>query len=302
MSKNTKKNRELFRIFILTFIVIIAFVVSVGMNIVGMKQVINNKSNLSEKANFSLRQDGVNSLGNEKEKKVDNNGKIAEEDIFIKCIPIIKLNNVRWDRVKAQFTEFELDGDGNAVFSDGYTLYCNGKYVINAVFNDTYTEELVDSIKIGDSFEKIEKTLGVPTFKSKDYLGYKTKDTYVFFYENEVSFYPNIDFNNNDLEQLFLNYFEKTYGKERTYFLVDIRNNYEDFLIDLDEKTNIVTIKSIARQVIAKLDSIGNIEIEFYDGYNVSNETTQKYISKKIFETNEEDLIEIYENERISKK
>ena len=107
---------------------------------------------------------------------------------------------------------------------------------------------------------------------------------------------------NKNLEELFESYFNKSYGKDRTYFLVDIRNNFDDFEIEMDEKNDIVTITSITRQVIAKLDKIGTIEVEFYDGYKVALDSTQKRIDNKEFKTNEENLIEIAESERVSGK
>ena len=40
--------------------------------------------------------------------------------------------------MKSGFTDFELDENGNAVFKEGYILYCNGKFVNYVIFDNTY--------------------------------------------------------------------------------------------------------------------------------------------------------------------
>lgn len=299
--KNEKELRKHLRIIILVVVGIIAFLVSILTNIIGMKQAINQESDTSGMVGFSVRNSGTASR-EKKETKVDSNGKIAEEDILTNAVPLVKLNNNGWDRVKAAFSGFQVDENGNTVFSDGYTLYCNGKYVNYVVFSSDYKGEVVGHLKVGTDLKTVERTLGTPTFQSKDYLGYKTREEYVFFYEDEISVYPNGNISNKKLEELFESYLNKTYEKERTYFVVDIRENYEDFTIELDSKTNVITLTSVTRQVIAKLDSLGNIEVEFYNGYKIANDSTKEYINQKLYVTNEEDLVEIAENERVSGK
>ena len=289
------------KVIILIFVGIVAFSVSVITNIIGMSQALNKNSDSSGIVGFSFRKSKSTSLGIDKETKVDDEGKIPETDILVNCLPIIQLNNNKWDRLDAQFSGFQLDENGNAVFKEGYTLYCNGKHVNYVIFNNTYKGEVIGHLKVGTDFKTIEKTLGTPTFKAKEYLGYKTKQVYAFFYENEISIYPKNANSNKSLEDLFERYLNKTYTKDRTHFLVDIREDYEDFTIEMNDENNTVIITSVERQVIAKLDSLGNIEVEFYNGYEVANEKTKEYIDKKLYSTNEEDLVEIMENERIAK-
>ena len=260
----------------------------------------NKEPNTSNIVGFSVRTSGNSE--NKKEIKIDSDGNVIEESILINALPIVKLNNNSWDRIKSGLSGYETDGDGNLRFSDGYIAYCNKRYINKVIFNNIYTKEVIGHLKVGADFETIEKTLGTPTFKTKDYIGYKTKEVYAFFRENEITIYPNRKMSNKDLEELFESYFNKSYGKDRTYFLVDIRNNFDDFEIEMDEKNDIVTITSITRQVIAKLDKIGTIEVEFYDGYKVALDSTQKRIDNKEFKTNEENLIEIAESERVSGK
>lgn len=302
-SNNKKlKNQNQIRIIILVAVGIIAFVVSVGMNISGMRSAINKEPDSSGMAGFSVRTKKSESLGTVKETKVDEKGNILEEDILVNAVPIIKLNNNGWDRVKANFSGFQLDENGTAIFEEGYKLYCNGKYVNYVLFDNTYEREVLGHFKVGDDFKSIEEKLGTPTFRSKDCLGYKTKEVYVFFYKDEIVVYSNKKISNKDLENLFKSYLNKTYEKGRTYFLVEIRNNYPDFTIEMDEENDVVTITSTLRQIVAKLDSHENIEVELYNGYEVATEETQKLIDEKRYLTNEEDLVEIVEDERVSGK
>lgn len=296
---SNKNNRNRLRIIVLTFIGIVAFVVSVFMNIVGMSNAINHAPDSSGMAGISVRKKNT-SLAKKEEKKVDKDGKIIEEDILVNALPIISLNNNNWDRMQAKLSGFQLDESGNAVFEEGYTLYCNQKYVNCIVFNNTFEKEVVGHLKVGTDFKTIEDNLGVPTFRKKDSLGYKTKEVYVFFYENEIAVYPNRNISNNSLEELINSYEQKSYEKGRTYFLVDIRNNYNDFVITQDTETDTIIITSTTRQMIAKLDGIGNIEVELYNGYNVATYTTNDYIEKNIYTKNDKDLVEIVENERVS--
>ena len=282
-----KKLRKKLRILILAFVGIIAFTGCVLTNIIGMSQVINKEPNRSGLVGFSTT-------------KVDDEGKIVESDILVNALPIIKLNNNSWDKLKSNFSGYESDENGNMIFPNGYILYCNGKQVNNIIFDNTYTGEIIGNLKVGEDFKTIEKSLGVPTFKTKSYLGYKIKEDYVFFYENEVSVYPNMNVSNKNVEDFFESYLNKTYNKERTYFLVDIRNSYKDFIIEMNEETNTVILTSLLRQMVVKLDSQGGIEVELYNGYKIANESTKEYIKKNIYLTNEEDLVEIVENERVS--
>lgn len=84
-------------------------------------------------------------------------------------------------------------------FDEGIEVKTIDKKVFNIVFTEKYDKPVVNGIKVNTSFDEIEKILGTPTFnhenyienKQKDigYIGYKGKDIYVFFSENEISVY-----------------------------------------------------------------------------------------------------------------
>lgn len=297
------KNKEKKRIILLVLIGSFAFIVSIWMNIVGMKNAINKETDSSGMAGFSVRAKKTDDLDNNKETKINNKEKIIEEDLLVSALPIIKLNNNNWDRIKANFSGFKLDEEGNVLFENkGYKFYCNGSFVNYIIFDETYKDEVVGHIKVGEDLKEIKKKLGKPTFKLVNGLGYKTKEVYVFFYENEIVVYPNMKYSNYKLEELLNNYANKIYQNGRTHFLVELRNNYKDFNIEMDENENTVKVISTARQITANLDSIGNIEVEFYNNYKFENEETNKLIKEGRYITKEEDLVKIFEDERVSGK
>lgn len=300
--KIDKNLRNKLRIAIFVCVGVIAFAVSISMNIKGMKAAINKESDSSGMAGISVRTSEKNSFENTKKTKVNNEGNVVEEDYLIGALPIINLNNNNWDRIKARFSGFEIDENGNAVFEDGYTLYCNGTYVNYVVFNEKYKGEIVGHIKLGTELNEIKEKLGEPTYEMAGCIGYKTREVYVFFYQDEVAVYPNKNMSNKEIELLFNKYLKKIYEKGRTYFLVDIRNNFKDFTIEQDVETNTVILTSTSRQVKAKLDSLGNIEVEFYNGYKFALEETKEYIKQKKYLQSEEDLVQLEEYERVSGK
>jgi hypothetical protein len=83
--------------------------------------------------------------------------------------------------------------------------------------------------------------------------------------------------------------------------LVDIRNNYLDFIIDYDEDNNIV-LTSLTRKIKLILDNDGNIEIELYYEYN-SGHMMKSYLeeNRESVTQKNEDVIEVFEHERVIK-
>ena len=297
------KFKKQLRIIVLAVVGVVAFTVSVFMNIVGMRDAIQKAPDSSGMAWLSVRVKENKIDGKKQEIKVDKSGNIVEEDILVNALPIINLNNNNWDRIKAKFTGFQLDENGNAVFEeDGYTLFCNDTYVNYVVFNSNFKKDVIGHIKVGTDFEEIEEELGVPTFKREDCLGYKTREVYAFFYKDEIVVYPNKNISNSELEKLFNSYLEKTYERGRSYLLVEIRRDYKDFIIEEDLDTDIITITSATRKMKARLDGLGNIQLELYDGYNIALDKTKEYIEQKLYVQYEEDLVDMIEYERVNGK
>lgn len=301
MPKKQDKKRERTRVILLIIIGGVACVVSIYINIVGMRNAINKAPDSSGMAAISVRtNDGALKNTDDSKDKKEDSKKIKETDLLVNCVPVINLINNDWDRLQAGLKGFTLDDLGNAVYDDGYTLYCNGTYVNYVVFNKKFEKEVIGNCRVGDDLKDVKKNLGTPTFSNDGLVGYKTREVYAFFYEDEIVIYPNRTMNNSEFENAINSYKDKIYGKDRTYFLADIRQNYPDFEITEDQDNNVITITSLTRQVIAKLDGLENIDVEFYNGYNFALDTTKKYIEENMYTQNKNDLVEQFEIERIN--
>ena len=112
-------------------------------------------------------------------------------------------------------------------FDEGYEIRSIQGRVYNIVFTKKYKEPVVDGYKVGVSLEKIKAALGV-TYEEMGILGYKTKDFYVWFSEDEISIYPiysSIDY--KDFEELATEFNEKKDANEFMYKITDIWPDYD---------------------------------------------------------------------------
>ncbi len=93
-------------------------------------------------------------------------------------------------------------GSRDSIFN-GYEIYfdegikvreISGK-IFNIVIDNRYNQNVINDIFPGMDFDTIENILGNPAFEDVDnnIIGYKTKNFYIFFHDNEISIYRNAD-------------------------------------------------------------------------------------------------------------
>ncbi len=141
-------------------------------------------------------------------------------------------------------------------FDEGIEVRKISGKIYNVVFTKNYVKPVVNGFTVGEKRDIIIRELGNPTFENenKSIIGYKTKDIYVFFEENQISIYRNITETGfdkfftlvdkfleeeysllefmNELTYLWPDYEEYTYDAE-TVFLsypnkgIDIKMNYD---------------------------------------------------------------------------
>ena len=70
------------------------------------------------------------------------------------------------------------------------------------VFTKKYTNSVIDDIKVGDSFDSIKQKLGDNYIEQNSILEYMTKDMYICFTANEISIYPRIQYDAQNLKNL----------------------------------------------------------------------------------------------------
>lgn len=286
-----KKFLKIAIIIILFLIIFISFIVISIRN-------INSIQFSKDKANLVVSE-SENTSNNTEENLEDE---ILEEDVFADSVIIRNLINNNWTRIDNNFvSEYEKDEDGNYIY-DGYTIYTtDGVNIRNIVFNQDYETEVIAGLTVGATYEQIEEAFGVPPIFIDEDLGlygYKTTSVYAFFYNDEISIYPNSDFNNLNFEEDLFEYIYGNYDGNQTNFVVKIRKNYPDFSAYLEDED--VILQSENRQIKIKLNGNYNqTEITLYNGYKSSSLMQGNLYKYDITEERETDLVELVETERI---
>lgn len=129
-------------------------------------------------------------------------------------------------------------GQRDSIF-DQYYIYINQgikvRYIqdeiYNIVFTSNYKDNVINTLFPGIDFKAIETELGNPSFESEDetVIGYKNERLYVFFTENEISVYRNLD---TDIED-FLELSDKLIAEDID--LLDFMNELTDMWPDYSE-------------------------------------------------------------------
>lgn len=240
------------------------------------------------------------------ENEEDENAVIDEEDVYTDSIVIRTLVNNNWSRLNSNFSSgYELEENTNYVYEDGYTIYTDdGVNVRNVVFNQNYEDEVISNLRVGASYDEIVQAFGSsPTFENEqlNLYGYKTVTVYAFFYDNEISIYPNTNLNNSNFEETLFEYLSGNYSGNQTNFVVNIRNNFSDFSAELDEETVVLTSEN--RQIQIRLNGdYTNTEVILYNGYVEGSLMSENKEIYNITEDKSIDLVEIVETERIMSK
>ena len=232
----------------------------------------------------------------EKNELVKNKKEIKEVEAKIKDSQIKRFDTNNWS-VKASGVKI-LEYGKDYLGYENYKVLTNDLYIDSIIFENTYEKDIVDGIKLGDSQEEIKDKLGDPTFSEDGIFGYKTTDSYIFFYDNEVVMYPNENFSNLKIESAILNYINSEEKEARNIFAYKIMNKYMDFKTDIDKNNNL-NIYSINRGINISIDENLHVKTTLFNNYDFSGKT-MKYIRDEIFETNfDKDLI--YEAEKLRK-
>ncbi|MGN1299365.1 MAG: hypothetical protein ACI4UE_05230 [Candidatus Scatovivens sp.] len=240
---------------------------------------INSKENY-----FNDTEEKNNEIKNYKEIEAIQN-KVSYEDFN-------KFNKNEWS---VQAAGVEIKEKSNGILDYGtYKILTDNIFTNTIIMNNEFKDEIIEGIKVGDSFNSIKQKLGNPTFEKTNMIGYKTDDEYIFFYNDEVAIYPNIKFSNLELEELIQNYIKGIYDGERKEFAFDILHKYYDFKSYIDNN-NSLNLESATRGIKIKISDKNQVDINIYNNYDMT-ETTKKYIREGKINTNfETDLI--YETE-----
>lgn len=144
----------------------------------------------TEASKINTSYSNINDDGEEVESKIFASTKETEMNITSKVVT--DLIEKDWITKDVSFgTRESTFDDYDIYFDEGIEV----KTIIGKVFNIVFTEKCKDNILSGintsTSLENITKILGKPTFGDieLELIGYKGKDVYVFFSNNEISIY-----------------------------------------------------------------------------------------------------------------
>ena len=138
----------------------------------------------------------------------------------------------------------------------------------------------------------IEAALGT-SYKDNERLGYKTKYFYIVFSSNEISIYPNYDYDYTEFENLVKEYNNKKDVNDFMDKLTDIWPDYDNYSYD----TNHVTITYTLKGVKISFSSKSNDGIQIYENYKGQFKQEKPEYTNLYYKLNES-LIIVKEKQR----
>lgn len=157
---------------------------------------------------------------------------------------------------ESTFNKYEI------YFDEGYEIRTIQGKVYNIVFTEKYNEKVVEDYKVGAKLEEIEGLLGT-SYKETGILGYKTKDFYIYFSKDEISIYPNYDYEYTEFESLVKEYNEKKNINDFMDKLTDIWPDYDLYNYD----SNYVDIYYSLKGVRISFTTYNKEGIQIYENY-----------------------------------
>ncbi len=214
-------------------------------------------------------------------------------------------------------------GTRETIFQDYYIYFDEGIEVrkvsgkiYNVVFTKNYVKSIINGFTVSENHDIIIRELGKPTFQNeeKNIIGYKGKEMYVFFEEDQISVYRNIEEQGfdeffalvdeflaekttllefmNELTYLWPDYEEYTYDAE-TVFLsypnkgIDIKMNYENTNgivlynnIGVSQERVNPYLEHTEFMAILQLDNVYNAEVRRVSQQLQFSEKCQEYKQK----------------------
>lgn len=158
-----------------------------------------------------------------KYKKMDDVELDIKSDIINECI------QKKWNTSKIKFGTKESKFDNYDIyFDEGIEVRNVGTKVFNIVFTNKYEHEILKDIKVGMEIDEIKSILGTPTFEESNMIGYKGKDIYIFFSENEISVYRVEDFTDDGFAEFLESQKDETDINKIVDSLTDLWPDYDE--------------------------------------------------------------------------
>lgn len=236
----------------------------------------------------------VNYFKNEESKRAQKEElKVKTLEMNINSEELNSLIKANWNIDNASLgTQESTFNKYKIYFDEGYEIRTIQGKVFNIVFNKKYKGKVVEDYKVGDSLSNIEAALGT-SYKDNERLGYKTKYFYIVFSSNEISIYPNYDYDYTEFENLVKEYNNKKDVNDFMDKLTDIWPDYDNYSYD----TNYVTITYTLKGVKISFSSKSNDGIQIYENYKGQFKQEKPEYTNLYYKLNES-LIIVKEKQR----
>lgn len=257
-----------------------------------IKILINNEEN------YYLKHDNINSLENKQENELKDIRPQSDELKFS-----IDSN---WKYSEDIFGSKEADFNNYKMFYDeGISVRTIQNNIYNIVYNSKYQNNVINGIKVSNTFDSIIEKLGEPNYgnKNQESIGYKSNDIYVFFSKNdmngnEISIYFNKVEDMTKFEELATKFINseinlKEFMNELTYLWPD----YEEYTYSNDY----VKISYPTRGIQIEYGNNTKNSIIFFENYNFTDVSINWVKEAKVLSDIENNLIFQKELERLSK-
>lgn len=194
----------------------------------------------------------------------ENELKVEEKNLKVNSSILQKLINANWITSKVNLGTAESKFNKYDIyFDEGYEVRTIQGKVFNIVFTDKYNENVVENYKVGTDTETIKDDVGI-CYSDSGIVGYKTKDFYIFFSNNEISVYPNYGYSNLDeFEKLIEEYSKNGDINDFMDKLTDLWPDYDKYKYD----TNYVEMWYTLKGIKVQYRSTNPEGIQIYENY-----------------------------------
>lgn len=246
---------------------------------------------------------GIEDYFNKKKEELRNSEyeEIPITEITINSQYILDAMNNDWSAETNFGTKESIFGGYDIYFDEGIEVRKIQGKVYNIIFKNNYKQPIVNGLTVDDALTDVRKRLGKPAFEDNenDIIGYKGKDIYIFFSEEEVSVYRKettdvtevialIDkFKSSELDLLgFMN--------ELTYTWPD----YNEYIYTASS----VYISYPLKGFEIKINYENDRGFYFYNNFNLAQEKILKYLDSEDYKALlKKDSIFIAETRRLNK-
>ena len=237
--------------------------------------------------------------------------KEAETAEIVKYQPIEKTYNILYNLIDNNMFLTKEFGEAEGKTEDGkYEYYLNktikayisaGK-VRNLIFTSAYEGDVFYNISVGTPLKQVAEQLSDYAFGSVNdgFLGYRTKDVYVFIYEDEISVYGYSYYEHSEFEEYVKSYLTNYDLEKFVNNVTSLWQSYDEFEFDKENQSLHLTYPYIGVMIdIEDNDASG---ITLYSNYYFTDTTKRLVAQEDVSINSKEDAIyKVEMNRKFSK-